>query len=196
MSDKNSISEASIPSTKEKIVELMDAGFSIEQINLLAPFLSKIATLNTEGILLLKSKLEAYGFDTPPNNDGTYETHLDDEPPEPEEEPLDVDANYSEMSSCDSEELNGLIEGSINQSFQDFSRHLAGSVALAVSKEMNMHILSIKAEQDLRITNLENIMEEYKTLFPQNNKPAFRRNSKKNRSSSSCIPLTTNFKTS
>ena len=196
MSNTNSISEVSTtPSTKEKIVELIDAGFSIEQIQLLTPFLSKLSTLDSEGILLLKSKLDAHDLHIT-KDESSYETHLDDAPQEPEEEPIDMDSNYSEISSTDSTELNQLIECSISQSFQDFSRQLARTVALAVSKETNMHILSVKAEQDLRITALENIMEEYKLLLPQNNKSVFRRNSKKNRSSSSCIPLTTSFKTS
>lgn len=174
--------------TFQKIIELIDVGFSTKQIKLLLPFLSKIANLNSDGILLLKNKLEANGFK--PNNDNSeYETHLDDTP-QPEEEPVDYDSNYSESSHTQTNSLDQILEGSISQSFQDFSKQLARNVAIAVSKEMNMHILSIKAEQDLRITALENAMEEYKALtVSQNNKPAFHRNSKKNRSSTTCIPV-------
>lgn len=172
----------------QKIIELMDVGFSNKQIKLLLPFLSKISSLNSEGILLLKSKLEANGFNANKDN-SEYETHLD-VPPTKEEEPVDFDSNYSENALTQSNSLDQILEGSINQGFQDFSKQLARNVAIAVSKEMNMHILSIKSEQDLRITALENSMKEYKAMATSsNNKPAFHRNSKKNRSSTTCIPV-------
>lgn len=174
--------------TFQKIIELMNVGFSKEQIKLLIPFLPKIATLDSNGILLLKNKLEANGFSYNADN-SDYESHLDDIPV-PEEEPVDVDTNYSENAINDPGSFNQILEGSIDESFQDFSKQLARNVALAVSKEMNMHILSIKAEQDLRITALENSLEEYKSAtFPTNKKSAFHRNSKKNRSSTTCIPV-------
>ena len=193
--------------TSNKLLELMDAGFSTEQIKLLMPFLDKISTLDSDGLSLLKSRLDEGGFSSQDNS--TYkeentqlETHQDSQP-ETLEKTTDSDTNHSEISLLDddalqeekSEYFGHLVEFSVSQSFEDISRHLAKTVALAVSKEVNMHILSVKAEQDLRITALENALLEQKSIPNTKNKSAFPRNSKKNRSTSTCVPLTT-FKTS
>lgn len=162
--------------TSNKLLELMDAGFSTEQIKLLMPFLDKISTLDSDGLSLLKSRLEEA---TIPDTNHSEITLLSDDPLQEEK----------------NEYFGPLVEFSVNQSFEDISRHLAKTVALAVSKEINMHILSVKAEQDLRITALENALLEQKSISSSKNKSAFPRNSKKNRSTSTCVPLTT-FKTS
>jgi len=189
--------------SSNELLGLIDAGFSTEQIKLLIPFMDKISTLNHEGLVLLKSRLDENLFSSVAEDNSQYETHLDTTSDNTAKESEDPDVNYSEISVHKEESLpegtdkpfGNLVEFSVNKSFEDISRQLAKAVALAVSKEINMHILSIKAEQDLRITALENIVQEYKSLLNSNNKPIFHRNSKKNRSNSACVPLTS-FKTS
>ncbi|MBQ8730937.1 MAG: hypothetical protein IJY81_07145, partial [Lachnospiraceae bacterium] len=49
-------------SDSKKILELMEYGFTSSQIKLLLPFWDKISTLKTDGIALLKEKMELGGF--------------------------------------------------------------------------------------------------------------------------------------
>ena len=168
-------------SDSKKILELMEYGFTSSQIKLLLPFWDKISTLKTDGLALLKEKMELGGFcEASPLCDNEDE----------------ADAKNDSLDASDKEQLPAansfvqIIDTSISESFNEMSRHVAQNVALAVSKEVNMHILSIKEEQDMRITNLEKSIEECR-LFIQNtyNKPVFQRRSKKNRSVSNYIGL-------
>lgn len=168
-------------SDSKKILELMEYGFTSNQIKLLIPFWDKISTLKTDGLALLKEKMELGGFcEASPLCDNEDE----------------ADAKNDSLDASDKEQLPAansfvqIIDTSISESFNEMSRHVAQNVALAVSKEVNMHILSIKEEQDMRITNLEKSIEECR-LFIQNtyNKPVFQRRSKKNRSVSNYIGL-------
>ena len=168
-------------SDSKKILELMEYGFTSSQIKLLLPFWDKISTLKTDGIALLKEKMELGGFcEASPLCDNEDE----------------ADAKNDSLDASDKGQLPAansfvqIIDTSISESFNEMSRHVAQNVALAVSKEVNMHILSIKEEQDMRITNLEKSIEECR-LFIQNtyNKPVFQRRSKKNRSVSNYIGL-------
>lgn len=168
-------------SDSKKILELMEYGFTSSQIKLLLPFWDKISTLKTDGLALLKEKMELGGFcEASPLCDNEDE----------------ADAKNDSLDASDKGQLPAansfvqIIDTSISESFNEMSRHVAQNVALAVSKEVNMHILSIKEEQDMRITNLEKSIEECR-LFIQNtyNKPVFQRRSKKNRSVSNYIGL-------
>lgn len=168
-------------SDSKKILELMEYGFTSNQIKLLIPFWDKISTLKTDGLALLKEKMELGGFcEASPLCDNEDE----------------ADAKNDSLDASDKGQLPAansfvqIIDTSISESFNEMSRHVAQNVALAVSKEVNMHILSIKEEQDMRITNLEKSIEECR-LFIQNtyNKPVFQRRSKKNRSVSNYIGL-------
>lgn len=176
-------------SDSKKILELMEYGFTSNQIKLLIPFWDKISTLKTDGLALLKEKMELGGFcEASPLCDNEDEADAKNDSLEASTPSAEDNSDKKQLPATNS--FVQIIDTSINESFNEMSRHVAQNVALAVSKEVNMHILSIKEEQDMRITNLEKSIEECR-LFIQNtyNKPVFQRRSKKNRSVSNYIGL-------
>ncbi len=149
---------------------LVALGFSTRQISLLIPFYSKIHILDDSGLMLLKEKLEAFGFVSEDKPSSTIEPISDEEIKELSAvcmpiTDLDNDCPKQEAEQekeSPSTDFPQVIESTINTNLSQMTKDLARNIAIAVSKEINMHILTIKEEQDQRITALENQMANLK----------------------------------